>query len=194
MIDDLLLDTNTDNEMLVYYYSKASYSGYIDSNVWTSGDSNHVQQYKNIVNNHNFFQDSATISQQAWRAADLAFESKFSEPSGEYEEIVVIVGDGMPRRQYNMNLDTDRSNTDNTWVWTNPNDDSDMKLATQKGYVTRNGVKLYVVLKNTYMRLSLDVFSIISHIFQSRLKNIKRIANAKKSLENQRSNSNSIVT
>ena len=105
MIDDLLLDTNTDNEMLVYYYSKASWSGYIDSNVWTSGDSNHVQQYKNIVNNHNFFQDSATISQQAWRAADLAFESKFSEPSGEYEEIVVIVGDGMPRRQYNMKIE-----------------------------------------------------------------------------------------
>ena len=84
--------------------------------------------------------------------------------------------------------------TDNTWNWTNPNDDSDMKLAMQKGYVTRNGVKLYVVLKNTYMRLSLDVFSIISHIFQSRLKNIKRIANARRSLENQRSNTNSIVT
>ena len=140
MIDDILLDTNTDNEMLVYYYSQASDSGYIDSNVWTSGDSNHVQQYKNTVNNHNFLQDSATISQQAWRAADLAFESKFSEPSGEYEEIVVIVGDGMPRRQYNMHIDVN-----NKWDWYT---DDDTRTDKQKGDVTRNGVKLYVVLEN----------------------------------------------
>ena len=140
MIDDILLDTNTDNEMLVFYYAQAGFSNYIDSNVWTSGSSSHVQQYKNTVNNHNFWQSSATISQQAWRAADLAFESKFSEPSGEYEEIVVIVGDGMPRRQYNMHIDVN-----NKWDWYT---DDDTRTDKQKGDVTRNGVKLYVVLEN----------------------------------------------
>ena len=156
LIDDVLLDSNSDNEMLVFYYSTSGDSNYIDSNVWTSGDSNHVQQYKNTVSNHLFSRGSATVSQQAWRAADLAFESKFSEPSGEYEEIVVIVGDGMPRRQFNMHIDDD-----NKWRWYT---DGDTRTDKQKGTVTRNRVELYVMLENIFETLSRCIFNHFTHI------------------------------
>ena len=135
MDDDILLDTNVDNEMLVYVYATPAYSGYFDSTVWTSGDSSHLASYKTAIDNYVFNQASSTISQQVWRSADLAFEEKFTRPSEAYEEIVVIVGDGMPHKQYNFEIDSQ-----NTWIW-----DGSTILNRQKGNVYRNGAHLFTL-------------------------------------------------
>jgi len=102
LVDVFLLDTNTDNEMLIYKYSSAVYSGFLSSSmsssVWTSGTQSQINGYHSAIDSSAFTQASSTISQQAWRQADIAFESMFTNLNVDHEEIILIVGDGKPHK------------------------------------------------------------------------------------------------
>lgn len=118
IIDVVLLNTNAnqDNEILFYQYNSPDHSALLNSNVWTTGNHDKINAYKSAIDGFNFVESAQTITQMAFRQADIEFEGgqgRFTDLSEPHEEILVLVGDGMPHKQYNMDL---RNGCDK-WTW-----------------------------------------------------------------------------